>query len=515
MWLARASVSRLITGLIGVLIALSLVCAALYVALEDAGRPAEYRGDRFRTVWLALASLRALLGVDDLPRQPDNAAHNILASIASLVGALVPALVLGVALIKLFATRAFQWRKHLNVCLAAELEGDLVDRVEDGRHGYLAIRWYKRLSNLSVVDLRADAYMRCRATSTVDGSTMYRYQRLKVLTLDGDEAESCTWPETFSGMPFTLWIPLHAPLSDGAVKVIQGRELTGTDREVVVRLSGRVAGLMTELSDEHRYHLVNDAQFGRFVPVEPDLNTPERRWRGWARFDEPLTHGLFVYGDLCHPEALLELLGHWPLPGQLMPARLRGFARRWLACADNTDPARPATYLLESGEEPAVQVLFLALKHAPEDWCDGLLVRIGAEQLAALDKQDGGYLRRNVTDSIELENPAQRADVVWTYVAGPAQEERVARAVATGTACLRREYLDHLETALKAHGLLDDLERQAPVPRLPVLRLTRSPAANHPVDTSPSAGTHEPTHDMTSRLDREQPSATTPTMPSG
>lgn len=483
MWLAQVSVSGLIVGLLGSLAVLSVGLSALYLVTEDPSRPAAYRGDNRRFAWLVVSSLRALLGVDDFPRQTDNSYHEVLATASALVGALVPALVLGVVLIKLFAMRAFQWRRRFNVCLAAELEGDLVGGSLDGRHGYLAVRWYKRLSNLSVVDLRADAYVRARAISTVDGSTMYRFQRLRVLNLEGNEADSCVWPETFSGMPFTLWIPLRAPVMDGRITSIQGRELNqDDDRQLVVRLSGRVAGLMTELSDEHRYHLDRDVQFGRFVPVEPDLNTPEEGWRGWKRFDKPITHGLFLYGEGCHPDALPDLAHRWPRRPPAARVRLDGFIRCWHACTDNTDPDRRASYL-EDGRAVDATVLFLALRRLPGKTTTGLLVPVDAERLAELDTQEGGYIRENVTDVVRpVDSAGNLPDVVWTYVAGAGQEERVRKAYAAGTARLSHDYLRRLTEALSAHdGLLDELTREAQPPNVPTVRLTRLP---HPSEVA-------------------------------
>jgi gamma-glutamylcyclotransferase (GGCT)/AIG2-like uncharacterized protein YtfP len=145
-------------------------------------------------------------------------------------------------------------------------------------------------------------------------------------------------------------------------------------------------------------------------------------------------------------------------------------------CADNTDPRRQATYRHDGGDD-AIQVLFLALTPEPGYRTDGLLVRVDAEHLATLDLQEGGYVRQKVTDAVELVDGAgSLPDVIWTYVTTPEQKERVRSAVSAGTARLRQEYVERVEKGLRAHdGLLDALRREAPLPDVPMLALTRVP----------------------------------------
>src|SRR6266571_9059698 len=366
-WVAQASVARVLVGSLLLLVVLSFGLAGLYLTTESRTGPQLYHDRPARVVWLALAALRALLGVDAFPRQEDNPAHEVLATSASLVGVVMPAIVIGIVIVRIFAVRVFEWRDHVSVCLAAELDGDLLAEVSDQRHAFLAVRWYKRLSNVAVTTLRAEAYLRCRSISRIDGSTLYRYQRLDVLDLDGTSAMTCAWPETFSGMPFTLWIPLRAALDGGNIVEIQGRVLGKDDnRELVVRLSGRAARAAGQVSEERRYHLVDDVQVGRFVPVEPNLAVPTRSWPGWRRFEETITHAVFVYDVLADPDELLHMLGRWPGDGDVVGARLDGYVRSWRMCADATTPHAEILWLnLEPGSRPG-------------DGTEGLVVRVRA-----------------------------------------------------------------------------------------------------------------------------------------
>ncbi len=285
---AQASPLSLLAGGLASLLTLALVMAWAYLAAETPDPAAPHSNRSFRVFRLALDCLRALLGMDTLQWQADNAVHQVLATVASVVGAVFPALVIGVAVVRLFTIRVFVWRTHVNVCLAADLDDEPMLPTGDSPDAFLAVRWYKRLANLSLVNLKAEAYLSVRTVSAHDGSTLYRYQLLNVIGLDGVEARACVWPETFYGMPFTLWIPLNAPLVDDQVLEIQGRRLVdGDERELVVRLTASVAvGPTTQVSEEHRYHLSNDLHVGRFVPVDPDLKTPVRSWPGWSEFDQ-------------------------------------------------------------------------------------------------------------------------------------------------------------------------------------------------------------------------------------
>jgi hypothetical protein len=450
-WIAQSSMVTLLSGVLLTLAVLSFGLAALYLATERRGGPLAYGGHPFRVLWLALAATRALLGVDAFPRQDGNPAHEALATGSSLIGAVMPALIIGIVVIRIFAIRAFEWRRRITVCLAAELDGDLRATVTDPRHGFVAVRWYKRLDNLSVTNLRAEAYLRCRVVSHIDGSTLYRYQPLDVLGLDGRDAKACTWPETFSGMPFTLWIPLHAPLDGGRITEIQGRILDSTDddRQLVVRLSGGVAKPASRISEERRYHLHTDVQLGRFVPIEPDLSVPAVRWPGWARFEECLTHAVFVYDALAHPNDLLDLLNHWPADGDVRTGRLRGFARSWRVATGTAPPGQPHLLLTVLPDRRAAT--------------DGLLVRVSPEQLAVLDERHADFDRVRVTPDVELAGPpaGHPPDVAWAYVAKATAVTRADAAIAAGTARIPRQYLDRLREGLAAHdGLLPAFERE-------------------------------------------------------
>ncbi|MGW3628152.1 hypothetical protein [Streptomyces sp. NPDC000880] len=64
---------------------------------------------------LALEALRACVGTGSLSPEQDSVPQELLATLASLTGALAPAVLLGIVLIKMFALRPFVWRRRASI----------------------------------------------------------------------------------------------------------------------------------------------------------------------------------------------------------------------------------------------------------------------------------------------------------------------------------------------------------------------------------------------------------------
>lgn len=89
------------------------------------------------------------------------------------------------------------------------------------------------------------------------------------------------------GAPFTVWIPVDAPVPRLPFTRIQGKDLSGSQGvRLLVRLTARTVGMGTEIVDERWFDLDgDDFETGRFVPLQPDLGQDVWTWRGWAEFD--------------------------------------------------------------------------------------------------------------------------------------------------------------------------------------------------------------------------------------
>lgn len=280
---------------LGALAVLSVVVAAMWTVTEQSGRS---MGERFsnkeRLFDLSLTVLRACVGTDNLEPEADSTAHQLLATLSSVTGAMVPAVLLGIVLIKLFALRPFVWRQRASVSHAwtADFPGYSRDHA-DSEDAIIAVRFYNRFDNLSVVDLRARVHLRYLERSPHDDSLVIYKQWLKVLDANGELAEERSWLAVERGAPFTVWIPVQAPVAELPFQLIQGKDLsTSYGVKLLVRLTARTVGLGTEVADERWFDLEGgDFELGRFVPLQPDLDKDVWRWEGWADFDGVLESG--------------------------------------------------------------------------------------------------------------------------------------------------------------------------------------------------------------------------------
>ncbi|MFD0414349.1 hypothetical protein [Streptomyces sp. NPDC127108] len=274
---------------------LSAVIAALWTLAEPSERSlADRFGDLERFFDLSLTVLRACVGTDNLEPRPDSTAQQLLATVASITGALAPAVLLGIVLIKMFALRPFVWRRRASISQARTADfPDYALRCAGSRDAIIAIRFYNRFDNLSVVDLRARAHLRYLEPSPHDGSLVIYKKWLKVLDEKGEPADERYWLAVERGAPFTVWIPIEAPVPRLPFQEIQGKDLSRSSGvKLLVRLSARTVRLGTEVADERWFDLeAGDFELGRFVPLEPDLAKDVWRWGGWSRFDDLLPPG--------------------------------------------------------------------------------------------------------------------------------------------------------------------------------------------------------------------------------
>ena len=158
---------------------------------------------------------------------------------------------------------------------------------------------------------------------------------------------------------------------------------------------------------------------------------------------------VFAYGSL---------VGLEPAGG---PCVLRDHARGWDVAMDNreTIPGYKFYVDADSAQRPAVHVVFLAIRFEPGASVSGEVFAVDDEQLAAFDRRERNYDRRDVSAHID---PAPRGDGagrVWAYVGSEAGRARCAAGRAVGTAVISAEYLASVP--------------DAEPPDLPVRRLLR------------------------------------------
>lgn len=291
-WIAGRTVHALLLMTLTALAALSAVIAVVWTLTEHSPRSVGERfGDQEALLDLGLSTLRACVGTDSLSPEPDSTAHQVLATVASVTGALAPAVLLGFVLIKMFALRPFVWRRRASISHAWSADFPGYSRAHaNSNDAIIAIRFYNRFDNLSVVDLHARAHLRYLERSPHDGSLVIYKKWLKVLDEKGEAADERCWLAVERGAPFTVWIPVDAPVTELPFDRIQGKDLTrSTGVELMVRLTARTVGLGTEVADERWFTVgPEDFELGRFVPLEPDLGRDVWEWDGWRGFDDLL-----------------------------------------------------------------------------------------------------------------------------------------------------------------------------------------------------------------------------------
>lgn len=89
----------------------------------------------------------------------------------------------------------------------------------------------------------------------------------------------------------------------------------------------------------------------------------------------------------------------------------------------------------ESGERPPVYVTFMCIWPQRSARVEGVLLEVDDAGLAALDRRERNYDRRDVTAYVPADGP------VWAYVASADGRARYAAGRAAGAAVVSAEYL--------------------------------------------------------------------------
>ncbi|MFC7264184.1 MULTISPECIES: hypothetical protein [Streptomyces] len=288
-WIADRTLSALLLLALAVLLVFSVLLAVGFVLAEDSSRPLGERLWSRQLLDVTLEVLRACVGTDSLSVEGANTAQEVLSTVASLTGALVPATLLGIALIKVFTVRPVVWRRKASIALAAMSDSPNYARDHQGSDkAVIAVRFYNHVLNLVMMEARAEAHLRFLEKSPhADTLVMYK-QRLKILGEDGGLCDERVWSVVERAAPFTVWIPVGSEVPELPLGSLQGKDLRGLQGvRIMVRFTAKAVGTGAQLSDERWFKLDDsDLELGKFVSVEPDLDVHVSKWKGWREFDE-------------------------------------------------------------------------------------------------------------------------------------------------------------------------------------------------------------------------------------
>ncbi|GIF58356.1 hypothetical protein Air01nite_44510 [Asanoa iriomotensis] len=424
----------------------------------------------------------AIMGVMDFPAEPANFYHAVIAFICAILSVLLPALVLGIVLVRIFTVRIFKWRATISLIRGSEVDDETHRLIKNDRQMIIAVRWYKIPRQLVISNLLAEAFLNYRTVSRVDGSVVHRTERLRVLGPPDQPTYGRTFPRVWTGMPLTLWIPVDAEMDAGRLVEIQGRGLRGVSSPgLLVRLTGKTVGFTTDIIDEKWYSTEHDVQLGRFAPVHPAVESRKdviaANWRGWEHFGEPARYAVFGYGSLAHPNTIRQLCGAVERDKNFFIAELSDWRRSWTVCTDNTDRSRSVAYFEpDSDNRIDGQILFLNLVREKASSVRGVVLLVQSDALAYLDDREGNYDRVDVTSSVDLSGVADelKPDVVWAYVGKESAVRQANRGIVRRSAVIWRPYLDRLSDAFAQHdNLLETFQREPLPPDVRVVDLDR------------------------------------------
>lgn len=147
---------------------------------------------------------------------------------------------------------------------------------------------------------------------------------------------------------------------------------------------------------------------------------------------------VFAYGSLV---ARTAPRGPWCL--------LQGYRRTWNVAMDNrvTIPGYKYYVHRETGERPAVFIVFLNVARRPAGLVNGLLVP-AADSLAALDLRERNYVRVEVTRDVWPTPPGR----VFTYVGSTEGRQRYVQGATARACAVQRDYHDAVREGFARGG---------------------------------------------------------------
>jgi cation transport regulator ChaC len=126
---------------------------------------------------------------------------------------------------------------------------------------------------------------------------------------------------------------------------------------------------------------------------------------------------VFAYGSLMPA-------GHAVLPEGAVATNLLGWRRSWSVAMDNSvDLPGYKHYVTPDGERPDLMVCYLDVAEREDAAVNGVALRVGADELPALDERERNYERREVTGQLDVRLGGR----IWAYIGRRAGRVRARR----------------------------------------------------------------------------------------
>jgi cation transport regulator ChaC len=179
---------------------------------------------------------------------------------------------------------------------------------------------------------------------------------------------------------------------------------------------------------------------------------------------------VFGYGSLVSPASMATTIGRVVASRDVAVAHLDGYGRRW----NYGSMHLRGDWHHDGSTVTQGLVVSLGLVVAGSETCNGVVVRVTADELAQLDWRERDYERTDVTDLTRRDDdrPTER---VMTYVPRASAIERYEAARDRRHAGIRRSYWELVSAAFSDLGG-DHLDRYetTPSPDVPVVDMALS-----------------------------------------
>ena len=174
---------------------------------------------------------------------------------------------------------------------------------------------------------------------------------------------------------------------------------------------------------------------------------------------------VFGYGSLVSPTSMAATIGRPVAAADTAIAHLDGYGRRW----NYGSLHLRGDWHIDGTTVRRGLVVSLGLVPSDAETCNGVIVRVTADELAMLDWRERDYERTDVGDLIRRDD-GEATDAVWTYVPRASAVERYEQARDQGRAAVRRSYWELVDDAFADLGA-DHRRRYAatPAPDVPVV----------------------------------------------
>lgn len=176
---------------------------------------------------------------------------------------------------------------------------------------------------------------------------------------------------------------------------------------------------------------------------------------------------VFAYGSLLPA-------GHGVLPEGAIAVDLLGWRRSWSVAMDNSvDLPDYKHYVTPDGHRPDLMICYLDIDERPDAVVNGVALRVGADELPALDTRERNYERRDVAGQLSVRLGGR----VWAYVGRRAGRARARRGRRERRLAIASSYRERVVAGFDALRQRRRFERLTAPAGLPVAALSLVRAA--------------------------------------